>query len=131
VFVGLYWQQYGWIAPGEEFSGLEDEYRLAPRDMPKLIYLKRAREREAARELLEADPRRRPTSYKTFAHRRRLADSSRATSRPLLAERFDASRAPATEAAVESAGDRRGCLRRRGRPPAVSPDEVLGRETDS
>ena len=34
VFVGLYWQEYGWIAPDEEFSGLEDEYRLAPRDMP-------------------------------------------------------------------------------------------------
>ena len=30
VFVGVYWQQYGWIAPGEEISGLEDEYRLAP-----------------------------------------------------------------------------------------------------
>ena len=29
VFVGVYWQQYGWIAPGEEISGLEDEYRLA------------------------------------------------------------------------------------------------------
>jgi Domain of unknown function (DUF4062) len=25
VFVGLYWQQYGWVAPGEEVSGLEDE----------------------------------------------------------------------------------------------------------
>ena len=37
VFVGLYWQQYGWIAPDEDVSGLEDEYRLAPRSMPKLI----------------------------------------------------------------------------------------------
>jgi Domain of unknown function (DUF4062) len=46
VFVGIYWQQYGWIAPGDEISGLEDEYRLAPRDMPKLIYVKRAAERE-------------------------------------------------------------------------------------
>ena len=42
VFVGIYWQQYGWIAPGEEISGLEDEYRLAPRAMPKLIYVKHA-----------------------------------------------------------------------------------------
>src|SRR5688500_2559067 len=40
VFVGIYWQQYGWVAPGEEVSGLEDEYRLAARDLPKLIYLK-------------------------------------------------------------------------------------------
>ena len=29
VFVGIYWQRYGWVAPGMEISGLEDEYRLA------------------------------------------------------------------------------------------------------
>src|SRR5688572_11360107 len=46
VFVGVYWQQYGWIAPGEEISGLEDEYRLAPREMPKLIYVKQPAARE-------------------------------------------------------------------------------------
>ena len=46
VFVGIYWQQYGWIAPGEEISGLEDEYRLAPGEMPKLIYVKQPAERE-------------------------------------------------------------------------------------
>src|SRR6201982_2035471 len=28
VFVGIYWQRYGWVAPGMEISGLEDEYRL-------------------------------------------------------------------------------------------------------
>src|SRR5262245_15909040 len=26
VFVCIYWQWYGWVAPGMEFSGLEDEY---------------------------------------------------------------------------------------------------------
>lgn len=39
VFVGVYWQSYGWIAPGEQVSGLEDEYRLAA-DLPRLIYVK-------------------------------------------------------------------------------------------
>src|ERR671922_176345 len=29
VFVGIYWQRYGWVAPGENVSGLEDEYRVA------------------------------------------------------------------------------------------------------
>src|SRR6516164_6423226 len=29
VFVGIYWQSYGWIAPREQISGLEDEYRLS------------------------------------------------------------------------------------------------------
>src|SRR5215470_9296222 len=28
IFVGVYWQSYGWIAPGQKISGLEDEYLL-------------------------------------------------------------------------------------------------------
>ena len=35
VFVGLYWESYGWVPPGEELSGLEDEYRLSG-DRPRL-----------------------------------------------------------------------------------------------
>ena len=46
VFVGIYWQEYGWIAPDEQISGLEDEYRLASREMPKLVYVKQPAERE-------------------------------------------------------------------------------------
>jgi predicted ATPase len=40
VFVGIYWQRYGWVAPGMDVSGLEDEYLLAG-VRPKLIYVKR------------------------------------------------------------------------------------------
>ena len=39
VFVGIYWQSYGWVAPGEQISGLEDEYELSD-GMPRLIYVK-------------------------------------------------------------------------------------------
>src|SRR5580704_13470745 len=39
VFVGIYWQSYGWAAPGEQISGLEDEYRLSA-GLPRLIYVK-------------------------------------------------------------------------------------------
>src|SRR3954454_11262997 len=46
VFVGIYWQSYGWVAPEEDASGLEDEYNLAPAAMPKLIYIKAGGERE-------------------------------------------------------------------------------------
>src|SRR5207244_8109194 len=47
IFIGVYWQKYGWVAPGETISGLEDEYGLAG-DKPKLIYIKTpAPEREA------------------------------------------------------------------------------------
>jgi Domain of unknown function (DUF4062) len=45
VFVGFYWQQYGWVAPGEQVSGLEDEYLLSG-DKPRLIYVKAAAERQ-------------------------------------------------------------------------------------
>jgi predicted ATPase len=39
VFVGIYWQSYGWVAPGEQVSGLEDEYDLSA-GLPRLIYVK-------------------------------------------------------------------------------------------
>ena len=39
VFVGIYWQSYGWVAPGEAVSGLEDEYRLSAA-LPRLVYVK-------------------------------------------------------------------------------------------
>src|ERR1700754_1771775 len=39
IFVGVYWQSYGWVAPGETTSGLEDEYLLAA-GLPQLIYVK-------------------------------------------------------------------------------------------
>jgi predicted ATPase len=39
VFVGIYWQSYGWVGPGSVISGLEDEFRLAGR-MPRLLYVK-------------------------------------------------------------------------------------------
>jgi hypothetical protein len=39
VFIGLYWQRYGWIGPGMQVSGLEEEFNLA-RGMPQLLYIK-------------------------------------------------------------------------------------------
>ena len=39
IFIGIYWQRYGWVAPNMTVSGLEDEYDLSS-DMPRLIYIK-------------------------------------------------------------------------------------------
>ena len=36
LFVGLYWQQYGWVGPGMDISGLEDEFQLS-RALPRLL----------------------------------------------------------------------------------------------
>jgi len=39
IFVGLYWQRYGQVAPDEEISRLEDEYRRSA-GLPRLVYVK-------------------------------------------------------------------------------------------
>jgi predicted ATPase len=68
VFVGVYWQRYGWVAPGMEISGLEDEYLLSGR-RPKLIYVKRpAPERDGRlAELLDRIRSSDDVSYKAFS----------------------------------------------------------------
>lgn len=38
VFLAIYAQRYGWVAPSMDISGLEDEYRLSG-DRPKLVYV--------------------------------------------------------------------------------------------
>ena len=103
VFVGIYWQQYGWVAPGEEISGLEDEYRLAPPDMPKLIYLKRpAQPEERLGELLTRLRDDDTASYTPFSSPDELADLIQADLATLLAERFDASRWPSAQDLAEA-----------------------------
>jgi predicted ATPase len=102
VFIGIYWQQYGWIAPGDEISGLEDEYRLAPSDMPKLIYLKQPAEREERLGELLARIRDDGTaSYTPFSSTKQLGQLIEADLATLLAERFDASRALSAPAAAD------------------------------
>ena len=39
IFVGIYWQHYGWVAPSMEVSGPKDEYQFSA-GKPRLIYVK-------------------------------------------------------------------------------------------
>ena len=73
VFVGIYWQRYGWVAPGMDISGLEDEYRLAA-GKPMLLYLKRPAPDQEARltTLIDSIRAAGTTSYRTFATPREL-----------------------------------------------------------
>jgi predicted ATPase len=68
VFVGIYWQRYGWIAPGMDVSGLEDEYRLSG-SKPRLVYVKRPAEQREPRlsELLDRVREDDQVSYKSFS----------------------------------------------------------------
>jgi predicted ATPase len=45
IFIGIYAESYGWVGPGMEVSGLEDEYRLSA-GKPRLIYTKQTSRRE-------------------------------------------------------------------------------------
>jgi predicted ATPase len=96
VFVGLYWERYGWVAPEEQVSGLEDEYNLAPASMPRLMYIKEStREREprlaALLERIRSDDN---VSFKYFTDAEELAELLEQDLAILLAERFDQSRVP-------------------------------------
>src|SRR6201999_551463 len=39
VFIGVYWQRYGELVPGERVSGLEEEFDLSG-GLPRLLYVK-------------------------------------------------------------------------------------------
>jgi predicted ATPase len=93
IFVGIYWQSYGWVGPGEEISGLEDEYRLSA-GMPRLIYVKSpapGREPRLA-QLLDRIKGDDSVSYQRFsdpAELQRLIEDDLAV---LLSERFEMTR---------------------------------------
>ncbi|MEV8215066.1 DUF4062 domain-containing protein [Leifsonia sp. NPDC077715] len=98
VFVGLYWERYGWVAPDEQVSGLEDEYNLCPPDLPRLIYIKDpapARE-ERLTELLGRIRNDDHASFKYFESAGELEVLLEADLAVLLAERFELSRAVAS-----------------------------------
>jgi predicted ATPase len=91
VFVGLYWQRYGWVGPGMDISGLEDEFRLS-HAIPRLLYVKApAPDREpgltALIEELETDG---TDSYRTFATPEELGQLVQDDLALLLSERFAA-----------------------------------------
>jgi predicted ATPase/class 3 adenylate cyclase len=109
VFVGIYWQRYGWVAPGMDISGLEDEYRLAE-GKPMLLYLKspapELEPRLAA--LIDAIEEAGVTSYRTFATARELERLLAHDLAVLLSESFAgaAAGAEAPPAGEELAGAR-------------------------
>ena len=89
IFIGLYWQRYGWIGPGMEISGLEDELQLS-RSLPRLLYIKTpAPDREPRLAAMIADLQTEATaSYRSFGSPRELGRLVRDDLALLLSERF-------------------------------------------
>ncbi len=123
VFIGLYWQQYGWVGPGMEISGLEDEFSLS-QALPRLLYVKApAPDREPgltgllARIQAEAS-----VSYRHFRTPAELGRLVRDDLAVLLSERFAAAGSQPAAAAPSPAAARGP------RPLPVSATSLLGRE---
>jgi predicted ATPase len=98
VFVGIYGERYGWVAPGSDVSGLEDEYLLSG-DRPKLLYIKTpAPEREprltALIERIWTGSGVSTTPYRDAAQLEQLLADDLAV---LLTERFDATARPSAQ----------------------------------
>jgi hypothetical protein len=93
VFVGIYWRSYGWVAPGERVSGLEDEYRLSA-GLPRLVYVKSpAPEREPRlAEMLARIRDEGGVSYQRFADPAELQQPVGNDLAVLLSERFEIAR---------------------------------------
>jgi predicted ATPase len=95
VFIGIYWQRYGWVAPGAAVSGLEDEYELSAR-LPRLLYVKEpAPDRDADLvKLLARFQTEGGVSYRKFTGPDELARLIADDLAVLLSERFGAARSP-------------------------------------
>jgi predicted ATPase len=117
VFVGIYWQSYGWVAPEMEVSGIEDEYLLSA-GKPCLLYLRApapGRDPRLAAMIarLEADDR---LSYKHFESADELEGLIAQDLALLLTEHFEVTRAVGGPTAP--------------RPLPVPPTRLVGREDD-
>jgi predicted ATPase len=128
IFVGLYWQRYGWIGPGMDISGLEDEFRLS-HSIPRLLYVKEpAPEREPRLAAMIAELESEGAdSYRLFRTPRELGRLLRDDLALLLSERFTSADRP-----TDDPGSRRSQAadRPRSRSLPVTSTSLIGREQD-
>jgi len=123
VFIGLYWQRYGWVAPGMEISGLEDEFDLS-HGLPRLVYVKTpAPDREPRLADLLARMRE-EASYRHFSTPSELGRLVRDDLAVLLSERF------ATASGLAPAAGSPMPRTRGPSPLPASSTSLVGRERD-
>ena len=124
VFIGLYWQRYGQLAPGMQVSGLEEEFDLSGA-LPRLLYVEGAgaRPRAARWPICWPGSRRTPRlSYRHFRTPAELGRLVRDDLAVLLSERFAAAGRPGRGRGAVAGGARGP------RPLPVSMTSLLGRE---
>jgi predicted ATPase len=121
VFVGIYGDSYGWVAPGMEQSGLEDEYRLSG-ERPRLIYVRESRSRDSRLTALIDEIADAGVSYRRFGDSDELARLLVDDLAVLLSERFYRTH---TEREEEAPDNDRGS---RGVP--MPANKFIGREAE-
>src|SRR5512146_1469379 len=91
IFIGIYGQSYGWVGPGMEISGLEDEFNLSAH-LPRLIYVKSpAPHREPGlQKMLARLQAENSASYKHFSSSAELGDLVENDLALLLSEKYEA-----------------------------------------
>ncbi|MFL5399148.1 MAG: DUF4062 domain-containing protein [Myxococcales bacterium] len=126
IFIGLYWQRYGWIGPELDISGLEDEFRLSV-SMPRLLYVKMpAPEREARlAAMIEELDTKGTVSYRLFRTARELGRLVRTDLAVLLSERFEAGAGRTARSSAPAKG-----IARPPRSLPVATTSLIGREHD-
>jgi predicted ATPase len=127
IFIGLYWQRYGWIGPGMDISGLEDEFRLS-QSIPRLLYVKTpAPEQEPRLTAMIAELQTDGSdSYRSFRSPRELGRLVRDDLALLLSERFTTS----VGSADRSASSALDTDRRSERSLPLASTSLIGREHD-
>lgn len=126
IFIGLYWQSYGWIGPGMAISGLEDELELAGA-LPRLLYVKAPAPNREPRlaELLTRIKEEAAVSYRSFRTSGELGRLVRDDLATLLSEEFAAARPGVADAVPPTPAPSR---RRAPRSLPVDMTTLIGRQ---
>ncbi len=91
IFIGIYWQSYGWVAPGMEVSGIEDEYMLSE-GKPRLVYIKAQGERDEKLKAMLDRIKDDDVSFKYFSDPEELSEQIQMDLAILLSEKFQQER---------------------------------------
>jgi predicted ATPase len=127
IFVGLYWERYGWVAPDMGISGLEDEYRLVG-DQPRLLYVKEpSPDREPRLTALIEEMRHSATPPTVFRGPEDLAELVANDLALLLSARFDAARLQPHRPTLPEPRSSPPTVRQA---PPLPPTPLVGREQD-
>jgi predicted ATPase len=97
VFIGIYWQSYGWVSPSMEISGLEEEYRLSE-GKARLIYVKQPAPTREPRlqKFLDRIRKEDAVTYQKFSTPAELQELLANDVAQLLTERFARAAEPGT-----------------------------------